>query len=244
MRRRLRRRLLLLSAPMVIVALLVACKMISVVVAGNAAVSDFGRHDVGALRDDISATSFLNVIAPDNAAFAKGDLAALDGTLSEADSRFGDLLSHTEASRSCPVRVNAELVRETQGDLAVRDGKPDQAEQRYLAALALVRDAPVGCFDQNNDPDPARRAIRNDAAGRLADKIRALHAPPPAPQPVAPPPPPPPPPSAAVGPEINPDKLPGSGPAPELRLDPGAGNPLDRLQEALANSDSAGQPGE
>jgi hypothetical protein len=44
--------------------------------------------------------------------------------------------------------------------------------------------------------------------------------------------------------EVNPDKLPGSGPARSLRLDPGRGNALDRLQEALANSDGAAQPGD
>ncbi len=249
-RLRLRRRLLLLSVPVVIVALFIAYKMISVVIAGNAAVSDFRRHDVGALRDDISTLSFLNVIEPDSVALAHGDLAALDGQLGEADSRFSALMSRTDVSQSCPVRINAELVRETQGDLAARDGRLDQAERRYLAALTVIKDAPARCFDANSDPDADRRAIRNDAAARLADKIRALHAAPPlpAPQPPAPPPPPPPPPSAAapgsgspVHSDVNPDKLPGSGPAPQLRLDPGTGNPLDRLQEALANSDAAGQ---
>ncbi|MBV9088514.1 MAG: hypothetical protein JO044_01200 [Mycobacteriaceae bacterium] len=250
-RLRLRHRVLAASAPVVIVALLMAYKVISVVIGGNAAVSNFGRHNVGALRADVSALSFLNVIEPDNVAFARGDLAALDGKLSEADSRFSDLLSRTDAARSCPARINVELVRETQGDVAARDGKPDEAERRYLAALAVIKDAPAGCFQGNSDPDTGRRAVRNDAAARLADKIRALHTPPPAPAP-APPAGPPPSPSApgpaGSGPaglgDVNPDRLPGNGPLPDLSLHPGTGNPVDRLQEALRNSDAAGHAGE
>jgi hypothetical protein len=250
-RLRLRQRLVLFSTPVVIVALLVAFKMISVVIAGNAAVSDVKRQDVGALRGDVSTLSLLNVIGPENVAFAKGDLAALEGKLGEADSQFSDLLSRTAASRSCPLRINSELVRETQGDLAARDQKLDQAEQRYTAALAMIKEAPRGCFDANSDPDRDRRAIKNDAAARLADKIRALHVPPPLPAPAPPPPPPPPPPSGGatgsgspVHSDVNPDRLPGTGPAPELRLDPGSPNPVQRLQEALANSDAAGQDDE
>jgi hypothetical protein len=261
-RLRLRRRLVLFSAPVVAVALLAAVKLISVVILGNAAASDFGRHDTGALRDDIATLSVLNVIAPDKLAFAQGGLAALEGDLGAADSRFSDVLSRTDASRSCPVRVNVELVRETQGDRAARDGRRDQAEQHYASALAVIKDAPQVCFQGNSDPNSDRRAIRNDAAPRLADKINALHTPlpsspsPPRPpaatSPPAPPPPPPPPPVGAPGPggdagnlsRVDPDRLPGTnGSAPALRLDPGSGNPLDRLREALGDADASGGGG-
>jgi len=253
-RLRLRRKLMLFSAPAVIVALLAAFKMISVVIVGDAAVADFARRDTGALRGDISTLHVFNVIDSDNVRFAQGDLAAFEGNLGQADARFSDVLSHTDASQSCPVRINLELVRETQGDLAARDGTLDHAEQRYTAALAVINDAARGCFEGNNDPDQHRRAIRNDAAARLADKIRALHAPRPAttvsqPQTSAPPPPPPPPVAGSGGQtggvgDVAPGELPASGPVPELQLHPRAGNPVDRLQEALRNSDAAGQASE
>jgi hypothetical protein len=258
---RLRRRLMLFSAPAVIAALLAAFKMISVVIVGDAAVSDFARHDTGALSDDISTLAFFNIIEPVKVPFAQGDLAALGGDLGQADSRFSEMLSRTDAAESCPVRVNVELVRETQGDVAARDGKGDQAEQRYTSALAVIKDAPEGCFKGNSDPNSDRRAIRNDATARLADKIKALHSPPqpsttPSQLPPAPPPPPPAPPplpgvpgsggdARASGP-LNPDRLPstGNGSAPALRLEPGSGNPVDRLQEALGNADASGHNGE
>ncbi|HZA12566.1 hypothetical protein [Mycobacterium sp.] len=253
---RLRRRLFLLSAPVGIVALVLAYKLMSVVIAGNAAASDLARHNVDALRGDVAAMGFLNIVEPEKVSFWQANLAAVDGNLAEADSRFADILSHTAASGSCPVRVNLELVRERQGDVAAWDRKLAEAEQRYFAALRVINDAPAGCFQGNNDPDKERRAVRNDAAARLAQKINNLHlpppplAPPPAPAPAAPPAPPPAaPPAGVVGPgspsltDVGADRLPGSGPVPELRLDPGAGNPLDRLQEALANSDASGQSG-
>ena len=61
--------------------------------------------------------------------------------------------------------------------------------ERYTSALAIVEAAPEGCFAGNTDADVQRRAIRNDAAVRLAAKIAGLRAPlPPPPPPPAPPP--------------------------------------------------------
>jgi hypothetical protein len=234
-RLRLRRRLLVFSAPVVIVALIAAVKMISVVVAGNSAVSHFARGDVAALRDDVSAMSILNVIEPAKVPFAAGALAVREGRLDQADARFTEALSRTEATQSCPVRVNLELVRERQGDVDAWEGRPDQARERYTSALAIVEDAPAGCFEGNTDPDAGRRAIRDDAAARLAAKMAALGTAPPAPPPPPPPPPPapppPPPPLAPATPEPE-------APQAPLRLEPGAGDPIERLRQLL--QDAAG----
>ena len=108
---RLRRRLLLFSAPVLIVALVAAVKLISVVIAGNSAVSNFADRDTGALRDDVDVLSILDVVEPDKTAFTAADLAAVDGRLEDAESRFDALLS--DAPQSCPLRINLELVRET-----------------------------------------------------------------------------------------------------------------------------------
>jgi hypothetical protein len=233
-RLRLRRRLLVLSAPLVIVALIAVVKMISVVVAGNSAVSDFDRGDVEALQDDVSTLNVLNVIEPAKAPFAAGTLGVREGRLDEADARFSEALSRTDPAQSCPVRINLELVRERQGDVDAREGRLDQARERYTSALAVVEGAPEGCFEGNTDPDPERRAIRNDAAARLAAKMAGLRAAPPPPPPppqAAPPPPPLPPPVAPVVP------APEGTQAP-LRLEPGAGDPIEKLQQLL--EDAAG----
>lgn len=232
-RLRLRRRLLVLSAPVVLVALLAVVKMTSVVVAGNSAVSDFRRGDAAALGDDVSAVSVLNVIEPAKAPFAAGTLAVLEGQLDEADTRFSEALSLTDAAQSCPVRINLELVRERRGDVDAWEGRPDQARERYRSALAIVGDAPGGCFEGNTDPDPERRAIRNDAAARLAAKMAGVNAAPPPPP--APPPAPPPPPSAPPPASVAAEPDAPQGP---LRLNPGMGDPVERLQQIL--QDAAG----
>jgi hypothetical protein len=221
-RLRLRRRLLIYSAPLIIVALLAAAKLISVVVVGNSAVSAFAGGDGNAVRADAGVLGVANVVEPAKAPFAAGT-AALD---------------RTDATRSCPVRVNLELVRETQGDRAASAGDRARAEERYTSALTIVGDAPQACFAGNNDPDPQRRAIRDDAANRLAAKRTGLTAPPPAlpppPPPAAPPPPPPPPPLIAPdGREI-----------PARQLDPGHGDPLDKLLQVLQDAADAAPPGE
>jgi hypothetical protein len=231
-RLRLRRRLLMFSAPVAIVVVLAAAKLISVAVAGDSAASNFADGDAGAMRDDVATLNVLNVIQPAKASFAAGALAVLDGRLDEADAHFSENLSRTAAAQSCPVRVNLELVRERQGDVDAWEGRKDQARERYGAALAVIEAAPPGCFGGNTDPDTQRRKIRNDAAARLAAKVAALDtpapaAPPPVPEPATPPAAPP----APAAPE---SEVPQSG----LRLNPGNGDPIDRLRQLM--EDAAG----
>jgi hypothetical protein len=138
------------------------------------------------------------------------------------------------------VRVNLELVRETQGDRAAATGDRARAEERYASALAVVDTSPQACFAGNSDPDPTRRAIRDDTVNRLAAKRTALNATPPAVPPAPPPPPPvappPPPPLLAT---VTPD----GREIPPRRLDPGGGDPLDKLQQVLQDAAGAAPPG-
>lgn len=225
---------MLFSSPVALIALIAAVKMISVVIAGNSAVTDFRDGDADALGGDSSTLNTLNVIERAKAPFTAGAAAVLQGRLDEADARFSEALTLTGADESCPVLVNLELVRERQGDVDGWEGRPDQARERYRSALAIVADAPDGCFGNNTDPDTERRAVRNDTAARLEAKLDGLDNAPPPPPP-APPPAPPPPPSApppAVG-ATDPEGRPG-----ELRLDPGNGDPDDKLRQIL--QDAAG----
>jgi hypothetical protein len=236
-RLRLRRRLLIYSAPITVFALLVAVKLISVVVAGNSAVSAFASGDGTAGRADAAVLGVANVVEPAKAPFAAGAAAVLDGRLDDADSDFTAALARTDAARSCLVRVNLELVRETQGDRAAAAGDRARADKRYASALAVVNDAPQNCFSGNSDPDPQRQAIRAEAANRLAAKRTALTAPPPAVPPRPPPPPPPPPPVPAAA-------TPDGREIPPRRLDPTGGDPFDKLLQVLQDAAGAVPPGE
>jgi len=141
-RLRLRRRLLIYSAPLTVVALLIAVKLVSVVVAGNSAVSAFAGGDADAVRVDAAVLTVVNVVEPARAPFAAGAAAVLDGRLEDADRHFTAALARTGAAGSCPVRVNLELVRETQGDRAAAAGDRARAAERYASALSVVDDAP------------------------------------------------------------------------------------------------------
>ena len=134
----LRRRLVLFSAPVMLIVLLAAVKMISVVVAGNSAVTNFTDRDEEALGRDTSTLSVLNVLEPAKAPFAAGTLAVLQGRLDEADRHFSDALARTSTEDACPALVNLELVRERQGDIDGWEGRPDDARERYRDALAVV----------------------------------------------------------------------------------------------------------
>ncbi|KDE97609.1 hypothetical protein Y900_001335 [Mycolicibacterium aromaticivorans JS19b1 = JCM 16368] len=257
-RLRLRRRLLLWSAPVVLLAVVAAIKAMSVVVVGDSAVSHFHRGDGAAMQADASKLGALNVIEPAKAPFTRGSAAVLEGRLADADTEFSRALAD---GQSCPVRVNLELVRETQGDVAAAAGRTAAAAERYRSALEVVTEAPPGCFAGNDDPQPDRRTVRAEADARLTAKIGALESvpPPPPPEPdAAPPPPPPPPPPVgaaqadsdapppALGPsgqglsDIAPDRLPSPGAPPSAPHQLGGGDPLDRLRQLLTDAASSG----
>ncbi|SEH49193.1 hypothetical protein SAMN04489835_0464 [Mycolicibacterium rutilum] len=228
-RLRLRRRLILASALPAVVAVVLAVKLISVVVAGNSAVSNFAAGDTDGLSGDVSTLSLLNIVEPAKAPFAAGTLAVLQNRLADADRHFAEALDRTPPDQSCPLLVNLELVRERQGDVDAWENRPDAARETYLRALDLVASAPTGCFEGNADPDAERRAVRADAAPRLSAKLAGLTAlPPPPPPPAAAPVPPP---AAAPPPPPEPDS-----PQDALLLDPGAGDPLDKLQQMLRDA--------
>lgn len=230
----LRKRLVLFSAPVALIALIAAVKLISVVIAGNSAVTNFADGDADALRRDSSTLNTLNVIERAKAPFTAGTAAVLQGRLEEADARFSAALALTAPDETCPVLVNLALVRERQGDVDGWEGRTDQARERYESALAIAADAPDGCFAGNTDPDTDRRAVRNDTVPRLQAKIDGLDN--------APPPPPPPPPPAAAPPPSAPPPAVGAtdpeGRPGELRLHPGDGDPNDKLRQIL--QDAAG----
>jgi len=226
---RLRRRLLALSAVPAVVATTLAVKLVSVGVVGDSAQEHYAAGDIGALRDDVSLLEIFNVVEPATAQSAAGALAVLEGRLDDADTQFSAALANTQPAQQCPIRVNLQLVRERQGDIDAWEARIDEARQRYESALATIADAPPDCFAGNSDPDPQRRAVRNDAEARVRAKIGGLGAV----VPLAPPPPPP-----ANAPNVSappPVSIPDPPSPDEGRLDIG-GDPLDALRQILRDA--------
>lgn len=221
-----RRRLLVFSAPVALLLVVVIVKSLSVVIAGNSAVSAFAERDNAGLRRAVDSLTVLNVIEPAKAYFAAGSLAVLDNRLEEADRRFSASLARTDPAESCAARVNLQLVRETLGDraAAVLDGRT--AVVQYVSARTVVEEAPQGCFAGNSDADPQRQILRNDTLPRLNAKIDAAQVAPPPPPPPPGAPAAPPPPAQAGGRAIDTDV--------QLRLEPGA--PMEQLQQILRDA--------
>ena len=222
-----RRRLLIGSAPAVLLVVVAIVKLASMGIAGHRVVDDYARGDVDALRSDVAVLSVLDVVDPETTAHATGALAVLEGRLDDAEREF------SEAGQGCPAVVDLALVREARGDAAVADADGPGAIERYRRALDGVRGAPTNCFATNDDSDPDRRAFRAATQPRLEEKLARLEAPLPALPPAAPAPPPAPPPEAAPG------STPGQRDDPaQRRLNPGSGDPLDRLQQLLQDGAS------
>lgn len=192
----LRRRALLFSAPVVLILLLIACRLAWTGLAEDAAAQRFSA----------------------------GVAAARDDRLVEAEEDFVSVLDRVDDGRSCALRVDLVLVRETLGDRAVADAEADDAREHYRRAREVVEQAPRGCFAENTDADPGRREVRAQSAARLDAKIAALS------QPLPPAPPPP----AGAPPPLT--TTPGSASTPDVqerRLNPDEGDPLDRLGDIL-----------
>ena len=75
---RTRRRLLVLSAPVALVLVLAIVKIVSAVIAGNAAATAFADRDNEALRGAVDALNVVNIVEPAKASFAAGTLAVLE----------------------------------------------------------------------------------------------------------------------------------------------------------------------
>ena len=223
-------RLLVASAPVSLVVVVALLKLWTVVAAGGSAATDFAERNTDALGRDVATLSVLDVVEPARTRFAAGTLAVLTTASTDADGQFAAALSQTGQAQSCPVRVNLELVRETLGDRAAEkfDGA---AVGWYRSALAVVDDAPDGCFTGSTDADPDRRAVL-EATVRPPQRQdrRRLGAPPATTSPTA----------GGTTSTTAAGVGPGSTePDAQLRLNPGVGDPLDRLQQILRDAAAA-----
>ena len=191
-----RRRLLIYSAPLTAAALLIIVKLISVVIAGNSAVSSFAHGDGQAVKVDAAVSVWQTWCNQRMAPFTAGVAAVLATGSRKLTRNSPPRWPVAESGRSCPERVNLELVRETQGDRAAAAKDRARADQRYLSAQAVVTARRrESASPTTSDSDPQRLAIRRDTAARLQAKRSALNAPtaavpPPAPPAAIPPPPP------------------------------------------------------
>ena len=171
-RKVLRRRLIVFSVVPAVLLVAIAVKLMAMVVYGNSARSHYLDYDSYSLSDDVRKLKSLNVIDSYKPYFADGDRYVLEGKLADAESEFKKSLSLVSQERSCPVRINLEVVLEALGDLKYADQHRDQAKPLWIEALKVTQEAPGGCFDTTTEPDEERRKHLNETEQRLQDKLK------------------------------------------------------------------------
>lgn len=166
-----RRRLLLWSAPVMLLAVLLAVKLLSLpLLAGQSATSFAANQGDGTLRA-AHGLGTLNVVERYKAPFALGDGYVLKGDFAQARSSFAAALVLAPAAESCKVRVNLVLSLERLGDARAEAGDPASALAFYQEGSAMVGDAPQGCFTPQGEGNGEGEGDKLKAAGeRLGHK--------------------------------------------------------------------------
>lgn len=178
-RRRVRRRLLWFSAPVVLIALLIAAKLLSLPLFGGQAADAWEQQDAGGVGAAADRLGVVNVVEPYKAHVAAGDADVLRSDWESARREFTRALELVGGGvNDCPVRVNLVLSIEKRGDELTGQGRAADARALYEQAQRVVADAPQDCFtDQQQAPDSGQQL--RQAQERLQDKQATPSPPPP-----------------------------------------------------------------
>ena len=172
-RRRLRRRLLLWSAPIVLIVLLVALKLLSLPTFAALAQWSYGDRAFERSASLTEPLGVVNVVEPWVHHFDRGTAYAQVGVLDVARGEFVTALdlAPDDATISCVIRVNLVLTIEAQGDAALLELRYADAEALYEQGTQAVDEAPEGCFQPPDDPQqPDTSQPLDDAEQRLDEK--------------------------------------------------------------------------
>jgi hypothetical protein len=172
-RKRLRRRLLLWSAPVVLVVLLVALKLLSLPTFAALTQWSYGDEQFERSASLSEPLGVANVVEPWVHHFDRGTAYAQIGVLDVARQEFVTALdlAPEDATISCVIRVNLVLTIEAQGDAALLELRYADAEALYELGQKTVDEAPEGCFQPPEDPrQPDTSEPLDDAQQRLDEK--------------------------------------------------------------------------
>ena len=172
-RRRLRRRLWAWSAPVVLVVLLVALKLLSLPLFAALSQWAYSEREFERAADLTAPLGVVNVVEPWVHHFDRGAAYAQVGVLEVARQELTRALelAPDDERVSCVIRVDLVLTIEAQGDSAVLDLRFADAQALYEQGLQVVEEAPEGCFEPPEDQqEPDTRQPLEDARDRLDEK--------------------------------------------------------------------------
>jgi hypothetical protein len=175
-RRRLRRMLLLATAPVVLVALLLCGKLLSMYAFAHQSASAYAAGDFAGTTQAARGQQLLNWFEPYKAPFNVGVGLADAGELRGARAAFEESLALAHGLEQCVVRVNLAIVLERTGDAAQRGGDAAAAAEAWQQALVVSQDAPAECGSPQadattSDPERDLGETMDEQQQRLREKL-------------------------------------------------------------------------
>ncbi len=148
-----RRRLIAWSVLPVLLAALVAAKLLVMVGAADRAVVAFHANDATGGHQAADTMAFGNVIERHKAPFARGDAWAVAGDLEQARVAFEEALELAPVNSvdSCWIRVNLALTYEKLGDTAHEAGDDTTAREHWQRVVEITEATPPACSDPEAD---------------------------------------------------------------------------------------------
>lgn len=165
------------AIPVVLIALVVVIKILSVYGLAYRAASTYAA---GAFDQTVAAArwqGFANVIEPYKAHYNFGTGQLRLGKLGAARESLERAVKLAPDEEACAPRFNLASAIEAQGDEATRDGDAEAGQKLYQEALGVLSLAPEGCRDKRADahsPDPSRSMpdSLDELEKRILSKLR------------------------------------------------------------------------
>lgn len=158
-RRRVRRWTGIAAIPVVLIALLLAAKLLSMVIFAQDALRSFLAENPERTVAAAEWQGYLNWFEPYKAPFNRGTGLAETGDLEEARSALESAVPLAPGLEVCAVRYNLVTVVERQGDAATEEGDTESGQELYREALGILAENPEECRSEAADPrspDPDR----------------------------------------------------------------------------------------
>lgn len=149
---RRRRRAMLWGIPFSVIALLVAAKLITMVLVGQATVTKYGDADYEGALNSAQQQKILNVIEQWKAPYSTGTSYLQLGLNDEARAELESALALSTGIDQCPVRANLAIAIERQGDALLEAGDRGAARELWTQALAVLQQQPPACAESTSKP--------------------------------------------------------------------------------------------
>ena len=175
-RRAVRRGITIAAIPLLVVALAVTVKVLSMYAFAYASAAAYAAGDYAGTTSAARGQEFLNLFEPYKAPFNVGVGLTEAGDLEGGRAAFEQALAFARGLEQCAVRVNLAITIERLGDRAQEARDPATARSLWQEALLVMQEAPEGCRtpeadEVSPDPDQNMEDTMDEEERRLREKL-------------------------------------------------------------------------